>query len=321
MTDTLDVLVIADDGDLHYLAVERALHLRGAQVKAWNLSTFRSTSMTFDGDRLLLEFPDGSSAIVDSTTTVWWRRVGRTPTEDLSTEEAALVRDENPHALIGCLDALGARWVDHPDVVARAERKLFQLAAMRANGIRTPRFVVTNSIEAAREFHKHDPVVTKALSPGEGIAPFTDRVTSHDIDQYIACNPTLLQEDVNALADLRVVVVGSTVMVWRRPRGDTTVDWRADDPEGTGFLLADEASFGARRLANLRDQALAANALLGLSVSVQDWLVTGVEVSVVIRLFGSKDSTALNRLLRRGGAPSTRLRFETWEKEDGQVAR
>jgi len=50
-------------------------------------------------------------------------------------------------------------------------------------------------------------------------------------------------------------------------------------------------------------------------------LVTGVEVSVVIRLFGSKDSTALNRLLRRGGAPSTRLRFETWEKEDGQVAR
>lgn len=186
MTDTLDVLVIADDGDLHYLAVERALHLRGAQVKAWNLSTFRSTSMTFDGDRLLLEFPDGSSAIVDSTTTVWWRRVGRTPTEDLSTEEAALVRDENPHALIGCLDALGARWVDRPDVVARAERKLFQLAAMRANGIRTPRFVVTNSIEAAREFHKHDPVVTKALSPGEGIAPFTDRVTSHDIDQFIA---------------------------------------------------------------------------------------------------------------------------------------
>ena len=69
-----------------------------------------------------------------------------------------------------------------------------------------------------------------------------------------------------AAADCRIVTVGSEVMVWRRQRQSGQLcDWRHADPEGLGFVSVDAADFGEApaRLA----------AELGLSFSVQDWMI------------------------------------------------
>ena len=53
---------------------------------------------------------------------------------------------------------------------------------------------------------------------------------------------------------------------WRRPRTPDTIDWRAEDPHGSGFqYVSPHAVEGA---------AIAITAALGLTMSVQDWLTT-----------------------------------------------
>jgi glutathione synthase/RimK-type ligase-like ATP-grasp enzyme len=147
--------------------------------------------------------------------------------------------------LIGALYAIGVRWVDDPCNVVRAEYKLHQLAVARRLGIAVPTHVVTNAPGVAQQLAAEGPVIAKALSPGFGIAPFVNTVTSEDLE-HVTVFPMFVQELIaDATADLRVVVVGSDVWVWRRPRGDE-VDWREVDPSGAGFVLCDQSDVAAQ---------------------------------------------------------------------------
>jgi glutathione synthase/RimK-type ligase-like ATP-grasp enzyme len=235
----------------------------GVSVIRYNLTDLRHRQLRLDPTSLELE--TGEWTPVDASTTVWWHRSGRTSTTDLDPDEAALVVDENAHLLVGMLDAQGVRWVDNPDQVARAERKLFQLARAGKLGFATPAYCVTNNASIAREFSVGRRVVTKALSPGIGIAPYTAEVHKEDL-QVIESNPTLLQELVEAFFDLRVIVVGGEVWIWSRPREDELIDWRASDPHGLNFEPIHDQS--------LASSAVALTSDLGLTMSVQDWLGT-----------------------------------------------
>ena len=173
--------------------------------------------------------------------------------------------DENPHILIGALDAVCRRWVDHPDVIARAERKLFQLDTARQLGVAVPRTLMTNDPDAANDWAASCPLIVKPLSPGFGLAPPTSVVSEQDLG-LLTSNPSLLQERVDATADIRLVVIGGHVTAWSRPRSHDVVDWRTVDPNGNDFSLI-ESRF-------IRDPAIALNASLGLTMAVQDWLMT-----------------------------------------------
>ena len=62
------------------------------------------------------------------------------------------------------------------------------------------------------------------------------------------------------------MTVGHRAFGWRRPRlGGGAVDWRADDPSGSGFAACGESEF---------PEAVAFAERLSLSFSVQDWLET-----------------------------------------------
>ena len=131
--------------------------------------------------------------------------------------------------------------------------------------LRVPPTLVTNNPVLAREFADGRSLVAKALSPGVGIAPFVAEVKREDLD-LVAGLPTLLQERVEARADLRVVTVADQAWVWRRAREPGTVDWRKHDPHGTAFREAYNDQ--------LCSVALGLAARLQLTVSVQDWLET-----------------------------------------------
>ncbi len=140
------------------------------------------------------------------------------------------------------------------------------MAVARSLGIPPPPTIVSNRVGSARAFTSSRSVVTKPLSPGVGIAPFTSLIEPSNLD-LVENNPSLLQECITASADLHVVVTGCGVWVWRRPR-DAALDWRAVDPGGQGFSLVDDPPQA------LAGQAVALTAALGLTSSVQDWLET-----------------------------------------------
>ena len=236
----------------------------GQNVAHFNLTDLREADIELRGSTLTLGTMDGTKN-VGRTTTVWWRRAGGTPVADLDHEEAALVADENPHILIGALDAVCRRWVDHPDVIARAERKLFQLDTARRLGVAVPRTLMTNDPDAANDWAASCPLIVKPLSPGFGLAPPTSVVSEQDLG-LLTSNPSLLQERVDATADIQLVVIGGHVTAWSRPRSHDVVDWRTVDPNGNDFSLI-ESRF-------IRDPAIALNASLGLTMAVQDWLMT-----------------------------------------------
>lgn len=260
----VDVMAVADSDDPHWAAVERELRQMKCQALRFNLTDIRTLRFT-SGPGVLRIRTSEINYIASSSTSVWWRHPGSIATGDLDGEEARLAYDEGPHLLIGSLDAIGARIVDHPLTVAKAEIKLSQLATAEARSIGTPLTLVTNDPDEARQFFADRRIVAKALSPGIGIAPFVAEVTDREIDS-IRTLPTMLQELVLAAADLRVVVVGKRFWIWRRSRESRTVDWRHVDPRGEEFALVSDEKLGILACQITSD--------LGLSMSVQDWLET-----------------------------------------------
>lgn len=255
--------MVTDASDPHGVAVLDELANEGHRATRFNLSDLRDGSLIFALDTLELEL--GPALWVSDSTVVWWRRLGSVDTDELDDAESQLVQDEAPHILRGVLAGSGVRWVDDPFTVARAETKLLQLKVASHIGVRTPPTLVTSSWPHAEQFRKaHTSILAKALSPGAGIAPFVDESTEEDLDFVKTC-PVLLQARVPARADLRVVTVGRRAWVWRRPRGESTIDWRRSDPSGSGFRLVNDSTTAV-------DQSVKLARALGLSMSAQDWL-------------------------------------------------
>jgi hypothetical protein len=259
----LDVVVVSDHSDEHCVAVLEELNSIEASSLVFNLGDLR---------RVFLSAPVGALDVLDSgdwarasrNTTVWWRRAGAIDATGLDSEEAALLTDEGPDVLRGALLAAGVRWVDDANSIERAELKLFQLATAARLGVRIPITRIMNSPEDAHQFANGRRLVAKALSSGIGIAPFAAELTADDLDKVAGC-PTMLQELVEAEADLRIVVVNDQAWVWRRSRS-SAVDWRSEDPEGRGFQQVEMPGAG--------DLAVKMTSALGLTMGVHDWLET-----------------------------------------------
>jgi len=146
----------------------------------------------------------------------------------------------------------------------QAEDKIYQLNLAKSLGLAIPETVVTNVAATAATFLKAGRTVAKAISSGPGLAPFVDEVTT-DLVELVATLPVLLQRAIPADADLRVVTIGDSVLVWRRERTlDDPWDWRAIDPSGKDFRFTNEAGIDRPALRLARE--------LGLTFSVQDWL-------------------------------------------------
>lgn len=213
------------------------------------------------------EFVSSDGLVVaDCRTTVWWRRTGFVPPDPRTGNAENRLRAEETRAqLVGGLLALDMRWVDHPGTIELAEHTLLQLATARRVGATTPKTVVTNVPHVARGL-TDGRLVAKSISSGIGIAPYADDVDD-DVMEALPNAPTLLQEHIPGVADLRVVVVGGQAFVWRRAKHEgEPFDWRRPDPSGREFRLTE--------FPIVADLAIAITHRLGLSFSAQDWVET-----------------------------------------------
>src|SRR4051794_8322174 len=106
----LDVLIACRPADVHGDIVAEALRARGVGVAIADCESIRRMAMTWSPGQCLRLADPARGRIIDSTTTVWWRRPGRSTAVELSRDEAELVGDEVAVLLPGTLEAVGVRW-------------------------------------------------------------------------------------------------------------------------------------------------------------------------------------------------------------------
>jgi hypothetical protein len=255
------VALIAPPVDAHACVVRAALRDIGTPTVQFDLGTVARHALSVVPGRHLRVGRDE----IGPGWAVWWRRGGvNAPTLDLSGNEAVMASCETRDIVLGGLLSLDLRWVDEPFTVMRAAHTLLQLSTAAAAGARVPDTAATNQPDVGRALAAAGPIVAKAIS-GSGVRVHVDSVSTDDL-HLLANAPTCLQRQVTGEADLRVVVVDGEAFCWRRPRtGGSRVDWRTDDPRGTGFAPFTDTS--------LRVAAVAVNRRLGLSFGVQDWVL------------------------------------------------
>ncbi|MEU4555756.1 ATP-grasp domain-containing protein [Micromonospora violae] len=268
------VLIAAPVGEPHADAVAEWLTKKGVRVAYLCAGNFMHGSMSFTPacDYGPLPHERGGDWGFDEYT-IWVRRLvtnrenlGSAPNlRDLCRSEsasitagiiAALMR--NPKIRVSCVDKIDCAYL--------AEHKLLQLEVAGRLGISFPQSLVTNDPDEARGFLDEGPAVAKGLSGNIAISPIVSRLDADLVDAVRAI-PVLLQREVDAVADIRLLVCGADVIAWRRDRStDVHPDWRREDPDGKGFFQVDPP-------AGLAQSAINVVSALGLSTAVQDWVL------------------------------------------------
>ncbi|MER8120448.1 ATP-grasp ribosomal peptide maturase [Streptomyces sp. NPDC094031] len=164
--------------------------------------------------------------------TPWAARYGHLPPQqrDFAVAEAR-------HGLGGILHSLtGARYVNHPLAVMRAEFKPAQLQLAAQLGLTIPATLVTNDVEDARKFvAEHGHVIYKpfrglpAGEDGHAGAIWAQRVDADTFDDSLTVMPHLFQAEVPKTGDVRVTVVGERVFASRIEAPGGVLDWRRGD--------------------------------------------------------------------------------------------
>jgi glutathione synthase/RimK-type ligase-like ATP-grasp enzyme len=132
-------------------------------------------------------------------------------------------------------------WMSEPNAIRRAEHKIVQLREAHAIGLTIPRTLVTNSADELRAFFKECPsgLVAKPLYLGyieeqnQGKFIYTTRLCEGDLadKRAIQFTPSIYQELIPKIADIRVTVVGHSELFATKITAENLVsnipDWRS----------------------------------------------------------------------------------------------
>ncbi|MGW5433100.1 ATP-grasp ribosomal peptide maturase [Streptomyces sp. NPDC004059] len=151
---------------------------------------------------------------------VWVRRPGEAAAR--AAQPSAWLTEESSQALYGMLRTTDARWMNHPDAARRARHKPWQLHLAQNSGLAVPATLITTFPQAAREFAERFPdLVVKPVSGAHPQEPPravpTSRVAPDTDFSAVAFGPTLLQRRIAKRADIRLTVVGDTLLAARKP--------------------------------------------------------------------------------------------------------
>ena len=242
------LLTHAEDRDV----VERvaaAIDVRGlrpVRLDAHRFPAHASAALHLDAATSELVWRDGDRVVrASEVRSVWVRHLGRPGfAADLDARFRDAASRESAAALEAIYDGFhGARWLNAPAAVRRAQNKLLQLRVARDCGLETPRTLLTNDPGEVRDFFEalEGRVVTKMLTPlttsmdAGGPFVYTSRLREADLDRLDGLRhaPMLFQEEIPKARELRVMVVidrcfTGAIDASRASHG--AVDWRLADP-------------------------------------------------------------------------------------------
>lgn len=159
--------------------------------------------------------------------------------DDMSAPERRFALMEAVQGMGGALMALRCRWMNHPARVADASYKPLQLCVAEQCGLRTPRTLVTNVGQAAREFAAKlgGSVIYKPMSPGVLAEQSQMRVVNATLinsecidDAAVGRTAHTFQQWIDKQFDARLTVVGDRCfgIAIDAATEEARVDWRSD---------------------------------------------------------------------------------------------
>lgn len=215
--------MVSHRDDDHALAVLDEVGRRGHGAVLFDLASFPGQTalvMQHDpsGSRFALRLGAGPPIDLAACRAVWWRRPQPFVIDEAITDpdHRHFAYAECHDAIAGLWSALDVSWVDEPTRVEAAAKKPFQLRVAREAGLRIPRTLVTNDVDAARAFVREIGVgrtVYKAFTATEQAWRETRILRPAEVDLLarVALAPVIFQEYVPAAVDLRVTIVGGQV--------------------------------------------------------------------------------------------------------------
>ncbi len=228
------VLVISSRQDGHVVPVLRELsRRRGVRAELVDHGCFpteASISMAFGGGtkRLALSRHGSAALPLEEVDAVWWRRPQPFGTPACVTDAgvARFIRSEASTALAGAYQCLDALWINRPDRDACASHKPWQLHLAQQCGLTIPKTLMTNDPEAASAFWEDcgRRVIYKqfvALPEHWRETRLLDEAAMSRA-ATIAHAPVIFQEHIEAVAELRITVIGDRLFA-------AGVDLRAAD--------------------------------------------------------------------------------------------
>lgn len=262
------VVLVGHEDDEHCDVIEKALRDRATvEVSRLSLRDLPGKGFGWSPEEGLR-----THALPTRPTAGLWRRLGSPQVESYDERFAHFVERESRDALVGALCAAGTQWVTHPATLWQAELKVVQLHCAHELGLPVPRTLVTNDSRQAREFARSYRVVAKPVRYGllggtpEPLVAWTARVDAESL-RDLEGPPVILQEEVPAVAHLRVVTVGDDAFVARLEADE--LDWREEPENHERFKAVPD-----REQPELRRQSLTLARELRLGFSAQDWIET-----------------------------------------------
>jgi glutathione synthase/RimK-type ligase-like ATP-grasp enzyme len=257
-----NVLIISNPEDIHTSAVVKQLHELGARYYLFYPERLTGDLMFTLVHRLIGGDPschlqDGNTSIdLSHFNAVWYRRPRLVATpEDISAEGLEFARDEWRAALDSAYSLMSnTLWVSHPTHLQEAARKPLQLRIARQVGLCTPKTLITNNADAARDFHKacDGQVIVKPTGSGwvyaqdseDVFCVMTNRITAEELrsDEQLRTAPVTFQEEVPKLYELRVNIVGQQVLsikIDSQSSSISALDWRRYDIMNTPYTPYD----------------------------------------------------------------------------------
>jgi glutathione synthase/RimK-type ligase-like ATP-grasp enzyme len=244
MADGKRVLIITQDVDPHADVMIPYLEDRRARPFRFHTQDVQSSlhleirpDVSSPGWRWRLEGPHGSITDVE-VGSVWNRRTLFRRDPALSEQEAQFAEMETREVVLGLYRMTNAYWVNHPDLVRRAESKALQLQVAAELGMALPRTLLTNDAARARKFFDEcaGEMIFKIQIQGrlgaeDSLGIYTSRVTRDQLsdDEAIRRVPCLFQELLGKESDIRVTIIGERIFaVEIRSQEDPAgiVDWR-----------------------------------------------------------------------------------------------
>jgi glutathione synthase/RimK-type ligase-like ATP-grasp enzyme len=217
------VVIVSSMHDAHVGTVMRALMARpGIGVELLDQSRFPNDlaiSMRFSGGErhFAIGARDASTVNMCDVGAIWWRRPQSFGLPAESTGEAVkrFTQSEATAAFHGMYQSLNAFWINRPDHDVKASHKPWQLSVAQESGLEIPSTLITSDPDAARAFwreHNGD-VIHKQFVALPGTWRETRRLRPDDesLADAISLAPVIFQEYVEAVAELRITIVGQRV--------------------------------------------------------------------------------------------------------------
>lgn len=218
------ILIISDPADLHAKCIAKHLKELGKKVNIFNLSDFgigaTITHSFHEGKAVQIRSKDGLIYDLSKVQAIWYRR----PTQSqlsfdlIAPDDISFTKREWHQAIDGLMLSLDAFFVN-PILAQNMALKPYQLKTAQKVGLRIPDTLISSDPSEVKKFlEKHEyRVIHKSLTPHKQQPIYAQKWQTSDYAwlENIKIAPTIFQEEIVGLSDIRVTIVGQRVFAAR----------------------------------------------------------------------------------------------------------